>query len=476
MIISTKSKFEFTGGTGETIGIGLSKGKSLFPFSATKSGQNSVLLKIYIGSQRIVSKLGDLDSYGRDPRRIEYAGSNVDGAKVDYKAKYKQSQQSIKDNYASFEVPYYGKDNDDYVNGQGFCCDDTPRLKSFNPSQNDNPELFQYYYHSDHLGNSSLITNLDGEVAQHIEYVPFGEVFIEERNNTWNTSYLFNAKELDEETGLYYYGARYYDPRTSVWISTDPLQEKYPNKTSYHFCSQNPINKIDPDGKDDYFTSEGKYSRSTPIGNNIIVETSDGNKYPSEFKTNWNLFDWKSEARETLNNIYSYYAEKAGVGNIFKGVTKLKHDDNLAFHSGGEIWISTQKNGSVSPLFDNYYNLMSSLEHEGYHNQDDNNGIKISYTVHVKVYLKQMKSDNYKNASSEFKDGIMLNFFKYLMGAKQKKESGWKTVMEDFNESNINGGFQLRDRSSGGTQLITPDGKGEVNTLKAIGNIPKDPH
>ena len=58
----------------------------------------------------------------------------------------------------------------------------------------------------DHLGSSSCITNLDGEVSQHIEYVPFGEVFIEERNNTWNTPYLFNAKEFDEETGLYYYG------------------------------------------------------------------------------------------------------------------------------------------------------------------------------------------------------------------------------------------------------------------------------
>ena len=35
---------------------------------------------------------------------------------------------------------------------------------------------------------------VDGEVVQHIEYVPFGEVFIEERNNIWNTPYLFNAK------------------------------------------------------------------------------------------------------------------------------------------------------------------------------------------------------------------------------------------------------------------------------------------
>ncbi len=96
--------------------------------------------------------------------------------------------------------------------------------------------MYQFYYHSDHLGSTSLITNVDGEIVQHIEYVPFGEVFIEERNNKWNTPFLFNAKEVDEETGLYYYGARYYDPRTSVWISADPLQEKYPNVSSYALC------------------------------------------------------------------------------------------------------------------------------------------------------------------------------------------------------------------------------------------------
>ncbi|MEE0912737.1 MAG: RHS repeat-associated core domain-containing protein [Paludibacteraceae bacterium] len=51
----------------------------------------------------------------------------------------------------------------------------------------------------------------------------YGEVFIEERNGTWNTPYLFNGKELDEETGLYYYGARYLNPTSGMWLSMDPL-------------------------------------------------------------------------------------------------------------------------------------------------------------------------------------------------------------------------------------------------------------
>ena len=84
-----------------------------------------------------------------------------------------------------------------------------------------------------------------------MEYIPFGEVFIDERaaTSTWSTPYKFNAKELDEETGLYYYGARYYDPRTSVWISKDPLGEKYPNVGSYVYCFNNPVVYFDPNGK-----------------------------------------------------------------------------------------------------------------------------------------------------------------------------------------------------------------------------------
>ena len=211
---------------------------------------------IYIGSQRIVSKIGDFASYGSDPRRIQYAGSETDGLSVNYKQKYSAQQQVIKDNYAIFEVPYNGTDNNDYVDGQGFCCDDgSPEAAQAralalenNFQDPDAYEKLQFYYHPDHLGSSSYITNLDGEVVQHIEYVPFGEVFIEERNSIWNTPYLFNAKEFDEETGLYYYGARYYDPRLSLWISTDAKQEENLNVSTYIYTFNNPIKYQDPDG------------------------------------------------------------------------------------------------------------------------------------------------------------------------------------------------------------------------------------
>ena len=123
---------------------------------------------------------------------------------------------------------------------------------------NDDYEKMQFYYHPDHLGSSSYITNLDGEVSQHIEYVPFGEVFIEERNNTWNTPYLFNAKEFDEETGMYYYGARYYDPRLSLWMSVDRFAEKYPATSGYNYAINNPVRYIDINGDSIRVSSENR--------------------------------------------------------------------------------------------------------------------------------------------------------------------------------------------------------------------------
>ena len=65
----------------------------------------------------------------------------------------------------------------------------------------------------------------------------------------WTTPYKFNGKELDDETGMYYYGARYYDPRLSMWHGVDPLAERGPQYSPYTYTFNNPIRYIDPDGR-----------------------------------------------------------------------------------------------------------------------------------------------------------------------------------------------------------------------------------
>lgn len=67
-------------------------------------------------------------------------------------------------------------------------------------------------------------------------------------DGSYNNPYKFNSKELDEDTRLYYYGARYYNPRLSIWYGVDPLGEKMPSWSPYNYTFDNPVNLTDLDG------------------------------------------------------------------------------------------------------------------------------------------------------------------------------------------------------------------------------------
>ena len=106
-----------------------------------------------------------------------------------------------------------------------------------------------YYYHPDHLGSGTWITYADGEAIQHLHYLPFGEEQIDQRLTSFNSRYTFSAKEKDIETNYSYFGARYYDSNLSIWLSVDPMSDKYPNMTPYAYCANNPVILVDPDGE-----------------------------------------------------------------------------------------------------------------------------------------------------------------------------------------------------------------------------------
>ena len=182
---------------------------------------------IYAANQRIASKLGNVDGFGADPRRVEMAGG-------------KKISDIQKDNIGARFSEL----------GFTYTAPEKEKVEKDSTMDSEEPENLVFFYHPDHLGSTSYVTDADGNIAQHVEYIPYGEVFVEERNNSFSTNYLFNAKELDNETGLYYYGARYLDPTGAMWLSVDPLFEKYAGMSPYNYCAGNPVKLVDPDGRE----------------------------------------------------------------------------------------------------------------------------------------------------------------------------------------------------------------------------------
>jgi len=203
----------------------------------------------YANDQRIATRLAEHDEGLLQTR----AGERLKKS-IDYQQKQTQLKGSVIEAYSDLGIESISgstvKEGPNADNGNG-------SLKG----QSVDKEKFIYYYHPDHLGNTTYITDEDGEVYRHLEYFAFGETFIEEHSNTQRTPYLYNAKELDEETGLYYYGARYYDGIKSVWYAVDPLiLDEYLGSQSrrgvfnplnlavYSYAGQNPVTYTDYEG------------------------------------------------------------------------------------------------------------------------------------------------------------------------------------------------------------------------------------
>lgn len=122
-------------------------------------------------------------------------------------------------------------------------------------------ETQRYFYHPDHLGSTTYVTDADGEISEHVAYLPSGETWTDDSSFGFSVPYKFTSKELDASTGLYYFGARYYDPRTSVWQSADPILGSYldgavnggvfnpGNLNLYSYSLNNPVTMLDPDGQ-----------------------------------------------------------------------------------------------------------------------------------------------------------------------------------------------------------------------------------
>ncbi|MGX1023607.1 RHS repeat-associated core domain-containing protein [Psychroflexus sp. MBR-150] len=244
----------------------------------------------HIGSQRVASKIGTSERFGFYSEQIIPLANlaNADGINlIDVLQDPDEDGQNF--NHLNerrnrilqaFDIPPLESETDDISEDENVTTGSNNFAHGF---AGDLQHVEVFYFHSDHLGSSNYMSNYDGDISQHAEYLPFGELLTDEHLNSHNTRYKYNGKEFDQETGNYYYGARYFNPKTSLWLSVDPLASEFPSWSPYNFTMNNPIRFIDPDGR---------------APQDIIVTTSGG-------KELFRLNDGKTEiTRMTARQVY----------------------------------------------------------------------------------------------------------------------------------------------------------------------------
>ena len=85
-----------------------------------------------------------------------------------------------------------------------------------------------------------------------------------------NWSFTFSAKERDPETGLSYFGSRYYSSDLSIWLSVDPQSDKYASLSPYVYCADNPVKLVDPNGEEWEVNESGYVRQVGDINNNTL--------------------------------------------------------------------------------------------------------------------------------------------------------------------------------------------------------------
>lgn len=125
-----------------------------------------------------------------------------------------------------------------------------------------------HYFIRDHQGNVRVVVDEHGNVEEVNDYYPLGGLM--SASSRWSVQpYKYNGKELETAGGLnwYDYGARRYDPVLGRWNGVDPSCEKHYSWSPYAYCKNNPVLRVEPDGKDDYTINGAGQLFRTSINN-----------------------------------------------------------------------------------------------------------------------------------------------------------------------------------------------------------------
>jgi RHS repeat-associated protein len=184
------------------------------------------------------------------------------------------------------------------------------------------------YYHADHLHSTSILTDTNGLRVQHHEYSAFGRDRFTDSTTAFPLSHRFTGQVLDEDTGLYYYGARYYDPELARFIQPDTIIPDFGDPQGYNrysYVLNNPFKYVDPDGHDPKQVVESVLNF---VGGTVIGVVDVINPIPIQ-------------SRPTIepSSTAEYYGRQfgAGIGASISAVETVAGGLLIGLGSGGEV-------------------------------------------------------------------------------------------------------------------------------------------
>ena len=200
-------------------------------------------------------------------------------------------------------------------------------------------------------------------------------------------NFTFSAKEKDSETGLSYFGSRYYSSDLSIWLSVDPMAAKYASLSPYVYCADNPVRLVDPDGEDIFPDKTFKGTTYEKVHNYLMRNNISYSKACKPFVSSkqFNLYLNCNSAVIPDGykgyTCYSYNYKKTGSPNIYPGIQYVTTDatSTESFHpdmSDGDVslwhfYIVIHEMGHTGEVF-NHKVASNSEQHNGFMSLIDN--------------------------------------------------------------------------------------------------------
>jgi RHS repeat-associated protein len=184
------------------------------------------------------------------------------------------------------------------------------------------------------LGNAAWITDKNGLPVQYLMYAPYGEQLLNQQSTTtYNERFTFTGKERDKETGYVHFDARNLFEVASIWLSPDPLLDKYIYNSPYVYCEGNPIKYVDPDGRDIY-----RYDKKN--GKFILYsKTSDNFDQVGIFKydkrTKKHVLKTDSKGNPRVYSAGANHNDKITKGILKDGLNLRDNPHNFILRQGG---------------------------------------------------------------------------------------------------------------------------------------------